>query len=230
MADYEDGEVVEGEPVTELDRRRAEKIAEQAQPPGAPALVRIGDPVADGYAGAGMSAVSPEDAEKLMEVFADNEHDIKPTGEVFVPQVHYRKRLNQVWRPGGWAMVPGSSVASRSGQYGKITFIQLWVMRVNEKYIGSAIGENDYIASNDNMTEPTALEGVKSNAIVRICKDLSIGWECWDKRWCDEWKKKYAKEVWTHYVGRSPALKGKKKKLWRRHTTAPFEYPWSEKD
>lgn len=178
------------------------------------------------FKGAGENAVTPEQAKILGAIFEDKEHDIKPTGEVFVPQVHVRRRLNAVFMPGGWAMVPMSEVRVKKIDW-KQTFFQKWHMVVNGKFVGEAWGEQDYVEKNENVTEATALEGTKSNAIVRISKDLGIAWECWDKSWCEEWKKKYAVEKWTVNVSNGKN-KGQKKKFWRLNTREPFTFPWSE--
>jgi hypothetical protein len=218
----EDDEITESEPVGESE------LAKRAEPAGSAALMRLGNPAeSSAYSGAGTSPVTQEEADLLMAPFADDEHDIKPTGEVFVPQVHYRTRLSKVWRPGGWAMVPLSTIQARLGKYNRITFMQMWGMRVNDRFVGGAVGENDYDPNNANMSEATAIEGVKSNALVRICKDLSIGAECWDKRWCEQWKEKHARKVWCVNIGKNPATKGKRQTFWRRNdATIPF--PWKE--
>jgi hypothetical protein len=69
----------------------------------------------------------------------------------------------------------------------------------------------------------TALEGAKSNALMRCCKDLGIASELWDPNYIIEWSKKHAVKVWCeHQVNKN------KKLLTRRRDRPAFEYPWKE--
>jgi hypothetical protein len=191
------------------------------------------------FAGAGGGAVTEDEAKKLAATFPDEVYDVRPAdGALFIPQVHYRRRLNEVFRPLGWAMVPMSEIARKEGlradgktPNGRITFIQSFHMIVRERFAGSAWGEQDFVSSNDNVSEATALEGTKSNALVRCCKDLGIGSECWDKPWAEAWKTRMAVRAWCEPVPNSrPARAGAKGKfLWRRKDSAKFDYPWKEK-
>lgn len=213
-----------GEPTDAVD---SEPIPEL--PTSGGALARVASTSAyDPFQGASTGAVNEDEAARLAAPFKDEEHDIKPTGEVFVAQVHVRRRLNDVYRPGGWAMVPMSEVRQKAGQWGRVMFFQQWHLVANGRFLASAWGEQEYQPKNENTTEATALEGVKSNALVRCAKDLGIASECWDKQWCEQWKAKWAKQVWTKNVG-DGANANKIKPFWRRIDAKPFEYPWSEK-
>jgi hypothetical protein len=67
------------------------------------------------------------------------------------------------------------------------------------------------------------LEGAKSNALMRCCKDLGIASELWDPNYIIEWSKKHAVKVWCeHQVNKN------KKLLTRRRDRPAFEYPWKE--
>jgi hypothetical protein len=55
------------------------------------------------------------------------------------------------------------------------------------RFVAQARGEQDYF-SEDGVV--TATEGVKSNAMMRCCKDLGIFWELWDPRFVRDFKSK----------------------------------------
>jgi hypothetical protein len=62
--------------------------------------------------------------------------------------------------------------------------------------VSIARGEQDYFTK-DGI--PTAVEGCKSNAMMRCCKDLGVASELWDPRFVREFKGKYAKEVFVEH-------------------------------
>ena len=188
-----------------------------------PALPAIIEKSPDGYApysGAGSMAVTDEEATTLMKIAPDDDHEIKPTGELYLPQIFYRVRLNTVFKPGGWALVPMSNVHRKVPEkdYMPIVFTQKFHLIARGRFISEVWGEQDYNPKNRNMSEATALEGMKSNALVRACKDLGIGWECWDKRWVDEWKNKYAVMVKVQKYGSQET-----DWQWRKRTDRPLK-------
>ncbi|OMH81768.1 Mitochondrial genome maintenance protein [Zancudomyces culisetae] len=70
---------------------------------------------------------------------------------------------------------------------------------------------------------PTATEGVKSNALMRCCKDLGIASELWDPGFIQKFKSEHCVAEWVTHV-----TKGQKKLVWRRKDRS-FEYPWVKK-
>eukprot|EP00695_Tsukubamonas_globosa_P003760 TRINITY_DN815_c0_g1_i1.p1 TRINITY_DN815_c0_g1~~TRINITY_DN815_c0_g1_i1.p1 ORF type:complete len:207 (-),score=61.86 TRINITY_DN815_c0_g1_i1:35-655(-) len=66
-----------------------------------------------------------------------------------------------------------------------------------------------------------ALEGAKSKALSRCCKDLGIATDLWDPQYTIEWKAKYAAQILCE-------SNGKNKTLWRRKDRPPFAYPFKE--
>ena len=147
--------------------------------------------------------------------------DILPTGEVYFSQVGYRRTLNRAFGPGAWALVP-SGEFYQDGE----TLCREYSLLVEGRFISAAIGEADFQPDNPRMSKATAAEALKSNALMRCCKDLLIASECWDKRTNSKWIAEYAVAVWTVGVGKSN--KGDKKKLWRRKDAPKFDYPWRE--
>ena len=94
-----------------------------------------------------------------------------------------------------------------------------YALVVQGRLVSIARGEMEYF---DQTAIPTAIEGVKSNALMRCCKDLGIGSEMWDPRFIKEYKKKYAVEVFAEHQGTK-----KKRKLWRRREDT-LSYPYQE--
>src|ERR1700761_3805183 len=64
------------------------------------------------------------------------------------------------------------------------------------RLVSIARGEQDYF-SKEGI--PTAVEGCKSNAMMRCCKDLGVASELWDPRFIRKFKAQYAKEVFVEH-------------------------------
>jgi len=153
-------------------------------------------PGPQGYEGAGETRLTPEQAKGLMELFKDEEHEIKPTdfGEVYVSHPHIRRRLNTVLGPGQWTLVP--VVGKDGGIYFEDkgnTVCYRGRLYIHGNFVSEAVGEQ--AMASQRMTYASACEGARSDALVRCCKDLSVGWECWDRQWTEGWKKKFAVRV-----------------------------------
>lgn len=164
------------------------------------------------FAGAGLLNLRQDQKTLLMAPFPDEMHDILPTGEVYIPQIQYRRRLNQIFGPGDWALVP-QEAPRQKGQ----SIVQKWHLIVYGKFVAEAWGEQEYRGDNDRTSEVTAVESAKSNGLVRCCKDLGMGSECWDKSWTEKFKKEFCINVEAP-VGRNKELKW----VWRRRDGKRF--------
>lgn len=166
-----------------------------------------------GYAG--VATLKLDDAQRKVfdERFADEDHDVLPTGEVYVSQVHYRRKLNRVFGPGGWALVPRGPYVKQGA-----TLIREYALVVGGRFVSEATGEADYHETNSRMSYASTAEAVKSNALTRCSKDLGIGWECWDKRFCEKFKREHCVKVWR---------KSQRTPQWRRKDAEPW---YDEKD
>jgi hypothetical protein len=76
---------------------------------------------------------------------------------------------------------------------GKLMLWGFWLV-INGKPSGFAMGQQEYHANNPTMTYGDAIEGAKSNAGMRLCKDIGIGLELWKPNFTRAWKKKYAEK------------------------------------
>lgn len=152
--------------------------------------------------------VKPEQAQILLEKIKPEDLDILPTGEIYLTQIRYRDRLNRAFGPGGWAMRPLSQPYVKDE-----LAMQEWALYANGQFMAYAVGGAEYRESNNRMNWSDVLETVKSNALMRLCKDLGIAAECWDRRYTTAFKNEYCVKVW---------IKDKNKPQWRRLDAEPF--------
>lgn len=158
----------------------------------------------------GQVSLSDEQKAILYAPVKDEEVEIRPDGLVYLPWVHYVKKLHNAFGM-DWALVPkGMPLLQDNFVY--------WgfFMVVKGSLMGFAIGQQEYYATNDRMTWGDACEGAKSNALMRLCKQVGIGLELWDPQFNRRWVKEYATFEWSEY-------KGKKQKIWWRKDG---ERPW----
>ncbi|KAI5953344.1 MGM101 [Candida jiufengensis] len=170
----------------------------------------------DSYHGLGSQPFPREISDILLAPIDDLDIEIKPDGLLYLPEIKYRRILNKAFGPGGWGLVPRteSHITKQqiSREYGLICHGRL---------ISIARGEQDFFGGEEKIT--TALEGCKSNALMRCCKDLGIASELWDPSFIRKWKSKYCEEVFAEHV-----VNKKKKKLWKLKSLKKLEYPYKQ--
>lgn len=145
-------------------------------------------------------------------VNVEAEAEVRPDGLVFMPQVFYRRRLNQAFGPGQWALMPVSDWR-RDGNH----LYREYALIVRGCFVAESMGEAEYQETNDNMTWGDATEAVKSDALKRCCKDLGIGSECWDRRFTDSFLVNHCVRV-----HRSKQKNPRYAWAWRRKDAPPF--------
>ncbi len=176
------------------------------------AVAPIEETLFNRYQGISAVAFDQQSCAKLLEPVDSADVEIRPDGLIYLPEIKYRKRLNQAFGPGAWALMPTERPTIRDN-----VIMRPFALYVHGRFVSEAIGEQEYFENNPQMTWATAAEGAKSNAIMRCCKDLGIASELWDPGFIEKWKKEYATQVW---------LKDKPKPVWRRKDREPF---WNEK-
>lgn len=153
-------------------------------------------------------------------------YDILPTGELYLGQMHYRRILNKAFGQGGWALVPMDPRPVVTGDQGKGTsqLVQVWALIAHGRYVSEAMGGAEYNPANSRMLWSDACETVKSNAVMRLCKDLGLAGDCWDRRYIAQWKKKHAIAVWVakKYQDKFGKWKAKGDLQWRRADADPL--------
>ncbi|KAJ4405670.1 hypothetical protein N0V85_004638 [Neurospora sp. IMI 360204] len=164
------------------------------------------------YHGLSTEAFSPEVAKILMQPLDPLDVEVKPDGIIYLPEIKYRRILNQAFGPGGWGLAPRGELV-----VGEKVVTREYALIVGGRFVAQARGECQYFSEE---TIPTAGEGCKSNALLRCCKDLGIASELWDPRFIREFKKKYAHEIWVEHV-----VNKKRRQVWCRKDADPW-YPY----
>ncbi|KKA27265.1 hypothetical protein TD95_004098 [Thielaviopsis punctulata] len=140
--------------------------------------------------------------------------EMKPDGIIYMPEVRYRKVLNEAFGPGGWGLVPrGDTVV------GDKIVTREYALIVHGRFISQAQGENNFF-SVDQI--PRAVEGCKSNALMRCCKDLGIAWQLWDPAFIRRYQSTQAEQVWVEHV-----VSKKKARIWIKKGD-PVPYPYKK--
>ena len=186
---------------TELAKREALQEIEPEDQPASPAPF-------DRYQGIALKKFPDNVKAKLLEPVASDDVEIRPDGLIYLPEIKYRRRLNQAFGPGAWGMMPTERPTVKDN-----VIMRPYALYVSSRFVSEAIGEQEYFENNPTMTWATAAEGAKSNALMRCCKDLGIASELWDPGFIERWKKEYAIQVW---------ITGKNKPQWRRKDRDPF--------
>lgn len=145
----------------------------------------------DPYLGISQKAFPREQGQVLMAPILPTDVEIREDGIVFLPEIKYRRRLNEAFGPGGWALMPRTAITMVDN-----VLSREYALYVDGRFIAEARGENEYIEQNGNMTYPTAAEGLKSNALMRCCKDIGIASELWDPNFITNWRLQFALQAW----------------------------------
>lgn len=166
------------------------------------------------FHGLGSQPFAKEVADILLAPLASEDIEIKPDGLLYLPEIKYRRILNKAFGPGGWGLAPRTESLITPKQISRE-----YALICQGRLVSVARGEQDYFGGEEKIT--TALEGCKSNALMRCCKDLGVASELWDPSFIRKWKKKYCEEVFAEHVTTK-----RKKKLWKLKETKGLEYPY----
>ena len=121
----------------------------------------------------------------LNEPINPEEVEIKPDGNIYLPEIKYRKTLIRAFGPGGWVLIP-------KGPHSMINNVlsREYALYCNGKFVSQVRGHATLI--NALQTPASSSESARSNALMRCCKDLGIANELWSAKFVQEWKTKYA--------------------------------------
>lgn len=98
-----------------------------------------------------------------------------------------------------------------------LIFLLTYVYEI--RLVSVARGEQDYFSPEGI---PTAIEGCKSNALMRCCKDLGVASELWDPRYIRKFMAANARELFVEHQ-----LTKKRKKIYIRKDDE-VRYPFKE--
>ncbi|GAA6018303.1 hypothetical protein JCM11491_005147 [Sporobolomyces phaffii] len=191
-----------------------ESFASYAPPAPSPTPTPDGIDWTTSFHGLSTTPFTSAQAATLMRPLVASEIEIKPDGLLYLPEILYRRILNQAFGPGGWGMVPRGEMTVLKG-----LVTREWALVANGRLVSVARGEQTFF---DPSGMPTATEGCKSNALMRCCKDLGIASELWDPAFIRVFKAKHCTESWTEHVSTK-----RKQKRWRKNGNK-FEYPYIE--
>jgi hypothetical protein len=155
-------------------------VAEPTAPVSTPQFFR-------GFEGAAVEPFPEAVRLVLAEPVNPRDVEIKPDGIVFLPGVAWRRILTRAFGAGGWALLPRSPARVMGNlvvYHGALVCLG--------RFVAEAMGECFYREGNANMSYASCIEGARTDALTRCCKDLGYGAEMWDANWREEWKAKYA--------------------------------------
>lgn len=170
----------------------------------------------DTYRGMSEHPVSEQQAAILTAEVRDDEIDIRPDGAIFLNHAKYRQRLNAAFRPMGWAMRRLGPVRFEEQENGGMAYAE-YALYVLGNFVSAAMGEMRLNDSNQNMTKGDVVEGLKSNALTRCCKDLGIAADLWDRDFADGWRERHCVKV---FVRSNPQARVKVQ--WRKLNAPAF--------
>ncbi|KAL2760040.1 hypothetical protein ACRALDRAFT_1022909, partial [Sodiomyces alcalophilus JCM 7366] len=164
------------------------------------------------FHGLGERPFPREVAEVLTQAVDPADVEVKPDGIIYLPEIKYRRILNTAFGPGGWGLVPkGDPVV------GEKVVTREYALVAEGRFISQAQGENQYFTLE---ALPSAVEGCKSNALMRCCKDVGVASELWDPVYIREFRKKHVEQVWVEHVATK-----KRRQVWVKKGLDPA-YPY----
>ncbi len=132
--------------------------------------------------------------------------EIREDGIVYLPAVEYKQTLCEAFGL-EWAIVPESPKPV------EVDGVILWGFHlfIQGQPIAFAWGEQQYKKGDWYMSYGDAMEGAKSNAIMRLCKQIGIAQDLWRPSFIRKWKVENAEtyEGWDK-------KRQEKKLLWKR--------------
>ncbi|KAH6894448.1 mitochondrial genome maintenance MGM101-domain-containing protein [Thelonectria olida] len=147
---------------------------------------------ATSFYGLGTSPVSETQFKILTKALDPIDIEVKPDGIIYLPEIKYRRKLNEAFGPMGWGIVPrGETVV------GKEVVTREYALIINGFFVSQALGVNNYFSTE---SIPQAVEGAKSNALMRCCKDLGIASELWDPAFIRWFNEKFITSKWIEHV------------------------------
>lgn len=134
---------------------------------------------------AGQLVLDEKQKEILYAPAVEDDIEIRPDGLIYLPWMEYQNRLNKAFGL-NWCLIPeGNPKIKDNAVYCKYHLI------INGTYMTCTIGEQQYYPGH-GMTYSDAVEGARSNALMRCCKHLGITLELWKPSFVRAWKDKYA--------------------------------------
>lgn len=150
------------------------------------------------YQQAATLKLSQEEIAALQKDFPDEAFKPGASGKehlIYIEHPFLRDRLNQVIGPGQWALIPRSRWAEnftlpakkdRPETEGIRIYVEAMLV-VRGAFVSEAVGDMEYYPKNYGQNYGDAVEGAKTAALRRCCKEFGIGLQAWKKDWQDGW-------------------------------------------
>ncbi len=185
-------------------------VTSQLVMPAAGALVMPDQPII-ALAGLSTLVTSLRERKELLAKFEPEKIDIKPTGECYVAHIHLRERLSIVFGVGAWGMQPMGMPTPIEEEW----VVAPWALYIRGHALSWTWGGARYQKKNKRQTWSDALETIKSDALKRLCKDIPMAGQCWDRRHNDRFKRNHCVLVYVE-------TRDGTELWWRTKDLAPF--------
>lgn len=145
------------------------------------------------YERASTLTLTKEESDALQAPFADSDFRKGAAGKadlIYIQHSALRDRLNRVLGIGQWSIIPRARWAEdgRTSKGDPVTTIYVEAMLVvRGAYVSEAIGDMSYFPASAAQNYGDAVEGAKTAALRRTCKEMGVGLQAWDKAWIDGW-------------------------------------------
>lgn len=150
----------------------------------------------------------------LREQLSKLDIEIKPDGIIYLPEIKYRRILNKAFGPGAWGLVPRSEAVIINSNI----VTRDYALVILGRLVSLCSGEQTFFGDDQIIT---SLEGCKSNALMRCCKDLGIASELWDPIFISDFKSRFCKPQIVEHVKTKA-----KKRIWMKNTDNTAPYPF----
>lgn len=197
MADYYEEEAKARDNAVAV--RQPEPVAKQPEPVTA-AQAKIEAVAAlthSAYSRASELKLTPEEIHALQADFPDEAFKPGAGGKehlLYIEHAFLRDRLNSVLGLGQWALIPRNRWAedyeftNSKGQLVKASRVYVEAMLiVRGCFVSEAVGEMEYYKNNQGQNYGDAVEGAKTAALRRCCKEFGIGLQAWKKDFGTGW-------------------------------------------
>lgn len=172
------------------------ELAAIVKAPITPAQAKI-DAVANltmkAYERASTLQLTPEEVSALQAEFPDEAFQKGAAGKehlIYIEHAHLRDRLNKVFGPGQWAIIPrnrwAEDFSTGKGTEASRVYVEA-MLCIRGCFVAEAVGDMVYYKNNDSQNYGDAVEGAKTAALRRCAKELGIGLQAWKKEFCEGW-------------------------------------------
>lgn len=144
-----------------------------------------------------------EQAKVLQQEIDPDWVEVKYPNVPYLPGAWYRKVFDEAFGIGAWSLIEaGQPHKAADGYY------QAFVFKVGPVPIKKVAGWMSTPGGNAVLTPGIALEGMRTNAIMRVAKDLGVARNLWLPAWCRRWLREYCEVVGT--VGKGTKVYARK--------------------